>query len=374
MNIYTIQEKYGTKDKCIRHLEKIRWGNKPVCPDCESDRITKSTRPYYYHCNACNRNFTVLKGTIFEASKLPLPKWFMIIGLMLSAKKGISASQISRTTGVTYKTAWFTAMRIRCALVDESELLEGVVEMDEVYIGGRPRYRNQKSANSSTTITTLEKSKRGRGTKKIPVVGIVQRRGQARLKIMDRLTTKNMLAMLKKNVNMKKSELMTDEFRSYHSIDKFMTHHVIKHVEKEYARGKIHTNTIEGLWSIIKNGIRGQYHALSRKYLPFYLVEFTYKFNHRYYKPKSGSEFQETIEKSVEDKKCLVRYKPNRYAAKITRRHQAGKKVEPETGHCPAKRKYRKRKKVKPVSKKRKKVKPNNKKRMVRRNKKAARK
>jgi transposase-like protein len=329
MNLSTLSEKFNTTDKCIKHLEDVRWGRgkRAVCPVCEGQKVYRRKRKPYWHCNICNKDFTVLFGTIFEASKLRLPKWFQIIAVMLNAKKGVSAAQLSRLVGVTYKTAWFTAMRVRCAMADEIDLLEGIVEMDEAYIGGKPRYRNKKGSISSTSLSTVfTKAKRGRGTSKIPIVGIVQRRGPAVVKIMDGLTTKNMLAMLKKHVKMDKAELMTDEFRSYTRMDRYMTHSVIKHVEKEYVRGRVHTNTIEGLWSIIKNGIKGQYHALSRKYLPFYLTEFTYKYNKRYYLPKSNNDFKDVIKSSVNDRKCVIYYKPNKVAKRITGRQTTRKK------------------------------------------------
>lgn len=338
MNIFQVQQKFNTQAKCIKHLEKERWGNKPICPHCQSSNVTpRKSRRFFYHCNKCNKDFTVQFGTIFEASKLKLPKWFMLIAMMLNARKGISAKEISRQIGLTYKTAWYTAMRVRCAMIDQVPLLEGILEMDEAYFGGKPRKRNFKANIGALYV----KPKRGRGTKNIPVVGIVEREGSKRVvtEIIgnDEVNSKTMLNMLRKYVNTEKAIMMTDEAKFYNKFDNIIQHLVIKHKEK-YAEGIIHTNTIEGFWSIIKNGIRGEYHVLSRKYLPFYLAEFTYKYNRRF---KQDEAFDETIKHATEDEKVMVNYKPKISPDKIA----YGKKVGEVTPPKPKpKRKYRKRK------------------------------
>lgn len=316
MNLSLLAKKYNTQDKCLTHLENVRWAGEPWCPHCDSDRITpRKARQHYFHCNACNKDFTVLYGTIFEGSKMQLTKWFQLISLMLNAKKGISSKQLERTLGITYKSAWYSAMRVRCAMVDEHDLLEGVVEMDEAYIGGKPRHRN---TAFKTAVYSKLSTKRGRGTKNIPVVGMVERQGKVRLEIQDKITTKTLLQLLNKYVRMEDdTTIMTDELPAYKAFDKYVKHLSVNHAKKEYTKAnpngkkdeKIHTNTIEGVWSIIKNGIRGEYHVLSRKYLPFYLAEFAYKYNRR---NKSGKEqmFDEAIEDSIEEEKQMVDYKP----------------------------------------------------------------
>ncbi|HTB99574.1 MAG TPA: IS1595 family transposase [Ferruginibacter sp.] len=316
-SVFSINSKFNTKSKCYKHLEKVKWNNTPICPHCDSDRITKrKTRKFYYHCNSCNKDFTVLYGTIFEDSKLPLPKWFMLVSMMLNARKGISAKEISRHLGVTYKTAWYSAMRVRCAMIDEAPLLEGIIEVDEVYIGGKPRKRNQPGVtpDNEANLSNLT-NKRGRGTKKVPVVGFVERGGQKRVitEVAGRLTTKSMLSLLRKYVNEENAIIMSDEARFYNGFDDVVQHLVIKHKER-YVDGIIHTNTIEGYWSIIKNGIRGEYHVLSRKYLPFYLAEFAYKYNRRF---KQDEAFSETIENAVTDESEFVNYKPKESVEKI---------------------------------------------------------
>lgn len=328
MNLSILSNKYNTQDKCIEHLEKIRWAGEPWCPHCDSDSVKpRKRRKHYYHCNTCNKDFTVLFGTIFEGSKLPLPKWFQLISLMLNAKGGISSKQIQRTLGITYKSAWYSAMRVRCAMVDDFELLEGIVEMDEAYVGGKPRHRN--TATQTAAYSKLM-TKPGKGTKNIPVVGIVERKYKKRVRfeIENKLTTKNLLALLKKYVALNDDTIiMTDELPAYKAFNKYVKHLVVNHSKKEYAKdspfGKIHTNTIEGVWSIIKNGIKGQYKVLSRKYLPFYLAEFAYKYNR---KQISGKEvmFDETIDSAVQGEKCLVDYKPKGNVDEIVYGKKAG--------------------------------------------------
>ena len=355
MNLIELQEKFNTHQKCLAHLEKVRWNNEPTCPTCGSDKITpralkkrksnagrKRKHPELirktplHHCNGCNKDFTVLKDTIFESSKMPLQKWFMLISLMLDARKGISAMNIHRNIGVTYKSAWYSAMRVRCAMLDQARMLEGIVEMDEVYIGGKPRHRNNKVADNVANLANvtedvwksgIKKDKRqfnmGRGTEsKVKVVGIVERgeKGRVVMKGQDSLTGADLLKMLKRYVNVKDKQttVMTDDFSSYNAFDKVIQHFTVNHSKKEYVKhlkgikDSIHTNTIEGVWSIIKNGIRGQYHVLSKKYLPFYLAEAAYKYNRRD-KGGKATAFDETITNAVNDEKCEVNYKPKAY-------------------------------------------------------------
>ncbi len=318
MTLSELSEKYNTQEKCIAHLEQVRWHGSPCCNHCGSSKVKKRKRSLLqWHCQKCNKDSSVLYGTIFEGSRLKLPKWFQLIGLMLHAKKGISAKQISRDIGVTYKTAWYSAMRVRCAMLDWGEMLEGIIEMDETYVGGKPRKRNSNiNGANDENVAQLgnvyaredRKIKRGRGTKKVPVVGIVERNGNVIAKVMSTLTSKDLMGLLKKTVKTEGSTLMTDDYRAYSKMNELIEHFSINHSAKEYVRGAIHTNTIEGFWSIIKNGIRGQYHVLSKKYLPFYLAEFCYRYNRR--KDSSDEVFEETIDNTVVNEKCFEDYKP----------------------------------------------------------------
>lgn len=356
MNIFELQEKYNTHIKCVRHLEDVRWGAKPICPHCWADNVTvrgtrrKFKKPHTYrayktpsyHCNSCNRDFTVLRGTIFEASKLSLQKWFALIALMLNARKGISAMNLHRDLGITYKTAWFSAMRVRCAMLDQADMLEGIVEIDESYFGGKPRHREPPDNVANLGYQEMKtdewkvdrrKFNKGRGTEnKVKVVGAVERgeKGRVSLKIQDSLTGDDMLKLLKRYVNTKEATVMTDDFKSYKAFDKVIQHYTVNHSKKEYVKhlegikDAIHTNTIEGVWSIIKNGIRGQYHVLSKKYLPFYLAEAAYKYNRRDKQGKKEA-FGETIENAVTDEKCEVNYKPKKYPRFLAYRNKKKK-------------------------------------------------
>lgn len=248
-------------------------------------------------------------GTIFEECRLPLPKFFMLIGLMLNARKGISAMQLSRDLNITVRSSWYAAMRVRCAMVETIDDLSGIVEADESYLGGKPRKRNKAIGESTPFISSVEtdKPKRGRGTKKVPVVGFVERDGRVVTKVMERLQARDLLALLRKYVNEERTVMMTDEFKGYNKFDEEVQRLVIKHSAKEYVKGEIHTNTIEGFWSIIKNGLRGQYHVLSKKYLPFYLAEWSYKYNRR---NAQQLQFEAFLKDALSEEKCLIYHKP----------------------------------------------------------------
>ncbi len=337
MNLTTLSNKYNTKEKCLDRIEEIRWGGHPCCNNCGNLVVYRRKNKHLWHCNKCNKDSSPLQGTIFEASKMPLPKWFQLISLMLNAKKGISSTQISRDIGVTYKSAWYSAMRVRCAMLDWGEKLEGIVEMDETYVGGKPRKRGGIATGDIHTAAppdnvaslsnvfdrnemvkdrvTGKVSKRGRGTDKLSVVGIVERKGRVVAKVMSTINSENLLRMLKQNVDITESTLMTDDLAAYNKMDEIIERFVINHSKKIYANSTIHTNNIEGFWSIIKNGLRGQYHVLSKKYLPFYLAEFCYRFNRR--KMEGEEAFDETVENAVVSEKELLHYKPTRDVKRI---------------------------------------------------------
>lgn len=340
MNLTYLGTKYNTQEKCIAHLETLRWNGSPCCIHCNATNLTKRKNSIKWHCNSCNKDSSILYGTIFENSRLTLPKWFQLIFLMLNAKKGISAMQISRDVGTTYKTAWYSAMRVRCAMLDWGEMLEGVVEMDETYVGGKPRKRNNSKRVTPENVADLStvydrddnRIKRGRGTKKIPVVGIVERKGRVVAKVMDRLTSKELISLLKKTVKTKESTLMTDDFRSYKKMDELIERFVINHSSKEYSRGAIHTNTIEGFWSIIKNGIKGQYHVISKKYLPFYLAEYCYRYNRRQLTVSEA--FEQTVDNAVVSAKCFEDYKPKSDVKRIVYPRRKKKQVQTKCNVC----------------------------------------
>ena len=305
-----ILNKFNTIDKCYKYLERLRWGKQPACPYCGSVHVVASrSEKHRYFCYDSKKSFSVTVGSIFEDTRLELTKWFTIIELMLNAKQGISAKEIQRNSGVTYKTAWYAAMRIRCAMIDKCNIeLENVVEMDESYVGGKKRKLCPARPDNTPDLSNITLNKRGRGCDKAKVVGIVERHGNIVLKVMDRLTFRNLLDMLQQYVKTDNATLMTDEFKGYANMDKYVEHFVIEH-QKEYVKGAIHTNTVEGFWSILKNGIKGNQRAVSKKYLPFYLISSQYIYNHREFK---GNLFEKFLKEALETDRSdyMEDYKP----------------------------------------------------------------
>lgn len=271
MNIIQVFKQFPTKERCIAHLEKVRWQGKPICPYCQSIRTTPLKQDLRHHCNACNTHFSVIVNTLFHDSRLPLQKWFLAISLILNAKKGISSRQLARDLEVNKDTAWSMQMRIRQALLDDGKWMTGIVEMDETYVGGKPR--------PSAKEDSEDKPKRGRGTQKTPVIGIVEREGKVCAQKCDKLSFSTLKSFFDKDA--KSSHLMTDEFRGYLPFAKLLTHQTVNHALKQYAQGEVHTNTIESFWALFKRGVMGQYHKVSKRYLDAYLQEFCFKYNHR---------------------------------------------------------------------------------------------
>lgn len=290
MTIVGVYEAFPTEDACIDHLERVRWAGKPACPYCKSTNATPVPKERRYHCNSCNTAFSVTVRTIFHHTHLPLQKWFLALSLVLNAKKGISARQLGRDLQVNKDTAWRIAMQIRNAMMEPEQrpLLTGVVEMDETYVGGKPR----KGSGGDDD----DKPKRGRGTKKIPVVGMLERGGKfvARVVKKDKLNAKSLSSLVRENIDIKDATLVTDEYKGYIGIKRFMNHETINH-SVWYVDGWIHTNGIESFWALLKRGIIGQYHKVSFRYLPRYINEFCYRFNNR----KNTGAFDMTIARAV---------------------------------------------------------------------------
>lgn len=270
MDIFGVMRQFSTQEACIKHLEAVRWSGKPACPYCGTIEPKPTPIPKQrYHCNSCNTSFSVTVGTIFHHSHLPLQKWFVAISMIVDAKKGISARQLSRHLNVDKSTAWRIAMKIREAMKDPKELLHGIIEMDETYIGGKPRKGPHKEPRRA-------------GTRKTPVVGMVERGGKVRAWPMNKhdITTKNLKSLVRKNIDTEKSVLVTDRAHHYWQMDRLLPHHDINH-DVWYVDGWIHTNTVESFWAILKRGVMGQFHKVSARYLYRYVDEFAFRFNHR---------------------------------------------------------------------------------------------
>lgn len=305
MNLIEVTKNYNTQAKCLKLLEQLRWGKTVKCTFCYSKNVKSiKTEQGRYSCKNCKKSFSVIVGTIFEETRLPLPKWFQIITLMLNAKSGISAKEIERNLDITYKTAYYACMRIRIGMLMEETKLNGIIEMDESYFGGIARSNNNTIEDNQISIATTS-NKRGRGTNKVSVVGMVQRKGQVVTKVIEKLTKRNLLAMLKTYAKKDNSILITDGFRSYAELEKYIDRLVINH-SKQYSKGIVHINTIEGYWSYVKNGIKGSFKAISKKYLPIYLVEFEWKYNHRNYK---GNQLEKFLKNALFQEKELEHWK-----------------------------------------------------------------
>lgn len=291
MDIIQIFEQFPDQQSCIDHLEKARWNGKPTCPYCGSTRTAPNQ--HRHRCYDCKTSFSVTVGTIFHHTRLPLQKWFLAIMLILNAKKSLSALQLSRDLHVNKNTAWRISMQIRKAMTQtaQRDMLFGIVEMDETYVGGKPR-RGTKGDGPSG------KHKKGRETKKAPVVGAVERGGKVTAKAVasDRMKGRHMRAFVRDRVDTTKSKLMTDEYRAYLGVGVLLPHEVIRH-QKWYVDGDIHTNTIEGFWALLKCGMFGQFHSVSRRHLQRYVDEFCCRYNLRH--TDADDAFSHTINRAL---------------------------------------------------------------------------
>jgi len=260
------------------YLESLRWPNGPVCPHCgESERKPyklKSKTRILWKCAACRKQYTVTVGTIFHGSHIPLNKWLLAFSLLCSSKKGMSAHQLHRMLGVTYKSAWFMAHRIRFAMTQPAfqARMTGTVEVDETYIGGKARNRLPRYRGAANL---------GRGKDKVPVVALVQRDGIAMSMRVARVTADELGGAVRRYVD-RDARLITDSFSSYKNLSRdYARHEVINHADDEWVRGDVHTNTVESYFAILKRGINGVYHHVSEAHLPRYLNEFDFRYNHR---------------------------------------------------------------------------------------------
>lgn len=279
MNIIEIYKRFPTEEDCIKYLEFVRWNYEPKCTYCQSKNVTTLSKENRHHCNNCNTSFSVTVGTIFHHTHLPLQKWFLAITLILNAKKGIAARQLARDLEVNKNTAWYLGMRIRKAMLqsDERKILTGIVEMDECFIGGKLR----KGSGGNNSENGNNGNKRDRGTKKTPVVGMIQRGGNVVARVSKKdLKGKTLSALVRENVDIENVVLITDEYCGYLGIKRFLKHEVVNH-QVWYVDGYKHTNTIDRFWVLLKRGIVGQYHKVILNYLPKYVDEFCYRINHR---------------------------------------------------------------------------------------------
>ena len=296
MTFIELQEKFPTEQSIIAHFRTIRYKNGLICPHCGSTQKvgTRADQPKLCNCNHCHNTFSIFTGTIFEKSSTNLTKWFYAVHLILNAKKGISALQLQREIGTTYKTAWRMLKQIRIAMGNENltKSFELIVEVDETYVGGKPRKQNNNL--QFTTPKTKDTSTTGRGTKKTPLIGVKERgtgRVYARVALPNeegkKLTGIQLLKVIS-TVTKPNTVVMTDDFKGYNIMnhektnpEKF-THISVCHSLGEFSAGKgLHTNGIESFWAILKRAIIGNYHHVSTKYLQSYVNECCFRQNNR---------------------------------------------------------------------------------------------
>ncbi len=293
--------KFHDEEAAREHLELMRWPNGPVCPHCGATRRIsrieakvkgkrKGARPGLLFCGECRKQFTVTVGTVFEDSKIPLHKWVLATHLLCSSKKGMSSHQLHRTLGVTYKTAWFMAHRIREAMkTSPTGQLggNGPVEADETYIGTKPGTVKRRSYGHKNAVLSL-----------------VERGGEVRSFHIPSVTSITLKSFLQAHV-VPEAHLMTDDAKQYKRIGReFAQHDVVNHSKKEYSRGEVHTNTVESYFSIFKRGILGTYHHVGAQHLQRYVTEFDFRYNHR---KIDDSERAESALKGISGKRLTYR-------------------------------------------------------------------
>jgi len=270
-----IQERFSTPEKARGYLEAIQWPEGPVCPFCgEKERIgvltSAKVRPGLKKCYACRKQFTVTVGTVFEDSHVPLNKWLIAVYLLCSSKKGMSALQLQRMLGLTYKTAWFMFHRLRFAVQQPSFTAklggEGkIVECDDTWIGGRNRGKGHARATEN----------------KAHVFSILERGGEIRSMKMGSVNVSTVRQALRDHVEAD-TRMMTDSASVFTwPLKEFTSHEKVDHSAHEYARGDVTTNHVEGYFGLLKRGVHGTFHHVSRKYLSFYLAEFDFRWNFR---------------------------------------------------------------------------------------------
>jgi transposase-like protein len=286
IGLCSLIEEFGSEEKCRAYLEALRWTDGIICPRCESRKISRIIKRNQFDCDSCRYQFSVTAGTIINDSHLPLWKWFLCVYLLCESREGMSANQIKRTLGISYKTAWYLCHRVRAAMKEaETEKLTGTVEVHETYVGGRILGQGQLVGKRSKEV----------------VIGIRQRNGELRLFHAEDAKAGTLAKCIKENVSDDVDVIVTDEWSAYPKAmmragihgDKHLT---IPYKEGIYVRGDVHTNTVESAFSLLKRGIVGSWHKISAKHLQAYLDEMTWRFDNR----SNPYLFHDTLTKLVE--------------------------------------------------------------------------
>jgi transposase-like protein len=289
INLIELAQHFSSEDAAREYLEKLRWPDGPICPHCgllnnayrlapKPSKKDKHVRNGVWKCGGCREQFTVTVGTIFEDSHIPLSKWLLAYHLLCSSKKGMSAHQLHRMLKVTYRSAWFMAHRIRYTMTQEplSSKLDGIVEIDDTWIGGKLR--------KGRTKDEVKQNRRNRTANKASVVAVLQRGGRVQSMHLPRVTAENLKPVVEQMVA-EDAHVMTDSAHALIGALKPRRHDQVNHFRGEYARYEegvcISTNSVEGFFGILKRGINGVYHHVGQQHLHRYLTEFDYRYNSR---------------------------------------------------------------------------------------------
>ena len=267
----------GDEEACKAYLVARRWPDGVNCPRCGNTKVYKLASGFHWQCEACAKDgyrFSCIAATIFENTNKPLRDWFKITHLILTSKKGMSARQLGRYMGFgSVKTAWLMAHKIRTALIEPETKLGGIVEVDETFVGGKAKNRHWKKRDGKPGPTASGKS---------IVVGAVRRKGNVVARVIENVKQATLEAFVNEAVSDKVSLLCTDQWVGYYHLGEKFNHGTVDHAKHQYVVGAIHTQTIEGFWSIFKRGIVGTFHNVSKKYLHLYVAEFQFRYNNRF--------------------------------------------------------------------------------------------
>jgi transposase-like protein len=281
LTVAQFEAMFPDEDACCVYLVQNRWPEGVRCPRCGNENVYElQTMKWKWECSACREGgayrFSHLVGTVFENTNKPLREWFRVIHFMLTSKKGVSALQVYRVMGFgSYKTAWYMCHRIRVGLRDrEFHKLIGIVEVDETFIGGKAknRHKDKRGGGGGTG---------GVGSGKTPIAGAVSRKRNVVARVIENVQASTLTGFVRESVSHKVSLLVTDQWVGYKDLAPEFPHEVINHAAGQYVVGAVHTNTIEGFWSIFKRGVVGTFHKVSRKYMPLYVAEFQFRYNNR---------------------------------------------------------------------------------------------